>query len=101
MFLLSSTPINKDDKILFTNMPKIKHLPNTKQQGKYIGPHTVKRVTESHVVISKERIGCKGEKKIPIHTVRPYIQRKSVSGKRKIQKDSEATAKKSVSPCLS
>ena len=40
-------------------MPKIKHLPNTKQQGKYIGPHTVKRVTESHVVISKKESAAK------------------------------------------
>ena len=55
-------------------MAKMKHLPNTKQKGKYIGTHTVKQVTEIHIVISKGELGCKREK-IPIHIVRPYNDR--------------------------
>ena len=67
--------INKDDQVLFTNIPKIKHLPKTKLQGKYFGTHKVLRVTESHVVISKEELGSKTDRKIPIHTARLHIER--------------------------
>ena len=61
--------------ILYTNMPKLKKMPNTKRQQKYMGPQTVKRVTDSHVVISQDQLGKQKEKRIPIHIARPYFER--------------------------
>ena len=64
------------DKILYTNIPKQKKLPNRKNQPRYLGPDTVSDVSESHVTISKAtKRGTK--RKIPIHTVRPYYERSS------------------------
>ena len=54
-----------DDKIVYTNMPKLKHLPKTKKQLKYLGPYTVSKVTGSHVTISQTELGAKKDKKIP------------------------------------
>ena len=48
-------------------MPKLKKMPNTKRQQKYMGLQTVKRVTDSHVVISQDQLGKQREKRIPIH----------------------------------
>ena len=58
-------------------MPKIKKMPNTKQQRRYLGPYTVTRVTDSHAVIPdpKAGAGLKKEKKIPIDLIRLYHER--------------------------
>ena len=64
-----------DDKIVYTNMPKLKHLPKTKKQSKYLGPYTVSKVTDSDVTISQTELGAKKDKKIPIHITRPYFAR--------------------------
>ena len=83
-------------------MPKIKHLPKTKLQGKYFGPHKVLRVTESHVVISKEELGSKTDRKIPIHTAHLYTERSEDPKVKKVRKrtnqeDDNPHIKKTVS----
>ena len=55
-------------------MPKLKRLPKTKKQAKYLVAYTVSKVTESHVTISKTELGDKKDNKIPIHITRPYFQ---------------------------
>ena len=75
-----------DDKIVYTNMPKLKHLPKTKKQSKYLGPYTVSIVTDSHVTISQTELGANKYKKIPIHITRPYFARNTK--KRKVSLDS-------------
>ena len=74
----------KGDQVLVTNMAKLKRLPNTKEQGKYLGPHKVSRVTESHAVLVSTD-PSKKEKKAPLHIVRPYFERpfKPLERKRK------------------
>ena len=37
---ICSASLKMDDKIVYTNIPKLKHLPKTKKQSKYIGPYT-------------------------------------------------------------
>ena len=81
-----SAPLKKDDKIIYTNMPKLKHMPKTKKQTKHLGPYTVSKVTESHVTISKTDLGTKKDKNIPIHITRPYFERSS-SPKKKVSLD--------------
>ena len=49
-----SASLEIEEKFIYTNMPKLKHLPKTKKQAKYLGPYTVSKVTDSHVTISKE-----------------------------------------------
>ena len=56
-------------------MPKLKHLPKTKKQSKYLGPYTVSKVTNSHVTFSQTELVAKKDKKIPIHITRPYFAR--------------------------
>ena len=56
-------------------MPKLKKLPNTKKQKKYLGPYTVSRLTESHAFIPNPKPGVRKENKIPIDIVRPYYER--------------------------
>ena len=56
-------------------MPKLKHLPKTKKQAKYLGPYTGSKVTDSHVTNSKDEIGAKKDKKIARHFARPYFER--------------------------
>ena len=46
-------------------MPKLKRLPKTKKQAKYLWPYTLSKVTESHVTISRTKLGCKKSKKFP------------------------------------
>ena len=65
-----------DDKIVCTNMPKLKHLPKTKNQSKYLGPYTVSKVTNNHVTISQTELGAKKDKKITFHITSPYFARK-------------------------
>ena len=72
---MCSASLKMDDKIVYTHMPKLKHLPKTKKQSKYIGPYTVSKVTDSHVTISQTELGAKKDKKIPIHITRPYFVR--------------------------
>ena len=54
-------------------MAKLKSLPNTKEQGKHLGPHTESRVTESHAVLASTD-PSKKEKKAPLHIARPYFE---------------------------
>ena len=63
------------DKIVYTNMPELKHLPKTRKQLEYLGPYTVSKVTDSHATISQTELGAKKDKKIPIHITRPYFAR--------------------------
>ena len=37
-------------------------LPKTKEQNKYLGPETVQKVTDSHVIISQDKLGKKIKK---------------------------------------
>ena len=60
-------------------MPKFKKMPKTKSQRKYLGPQTVKRITESHIIVSQDQQGKRKEKKIPIHITRPYFKRNVLS----------------------
>ena len=78
-----STPLKKDDKINYTNMPKLKNMPKRKKQSKHIGPYKVSKLTESHVTISKTELGAKKDKKNPIHITRPYFERSSMPKKAK------------------
>ena len=64
-----------DDKIAYTNMLKLKHLPKTKKHSNYLGPYTVSKATDRHVPISQAELGAKKDKKIPIHITRPYFAR--------------------------
>ena len=57
-------------------MNKLKRLPNTKNKPKFVGPHTVCKVTESHITIYENISGAKKNKNIPIHLVRLYTERK-------------------------
>ena len=75
-----------DDKIVYTNMPKLKHLPRTKKQSKYLGPYTVSKVTNNHVTISRTELGAKKDKKITFHITRPYFARNTK--KKKVNLDS-------------
>ena len=52
---------------VYTNMPKLKHLPKTKKRLKYLRTYTVPKVTDSHVTISQKELGAKKYIKIPIH----------------------------------
>ena len=52
-------------------MPKLKRLPKTKKQLKYLGPYTLSKVTKSHVTISKTELRDKKHAKIHIHITRP------------------------------
>ena len=70
-----SASLEIEEKFIYTNMPKLKHLPKTKKQAKYLGPYTVSKVTDSHVTISKDEIGAKKDKKIARHIARPYFER--------------------------
>ena len=72
-------------------MPKLKRLPNTKKQPKYLGPYTISEVTNSNVTISKEELGTNRDKKIPIHIVRPYFQRSAKPGERKRKSTDKAS----------
>ena len=47
---------------MYANMFKLKKLPKTKEQLKFLGPHLVKRITENHVIISQDNTGKKKEK---------------------------------------
>ncbi|KAI6659466.1 hypothetical protein LOD99_10767 [Oopsacas minuta] len=49
-----STSIKQGDQILVRNMRKAKKMPGTKKGGKYIGPMTVAKVTESRALVLKE-----------------------------------------------
>ena len=62
--------IKEGDKILFTNIRKLKKMPKTKNQGKYVGPFTASKIMDSHVVISHEELGSNKDKKVPIHITR-------------------------------
>ena len=80
-------------------MPKLKKMPKTQGEDKYIGPFTTSRITDSHAVITKEELGSKKDKKVPIHIARPYHQRcsnssKSISKKRKGDETSECESKR-------
>ena len=69
----------------------MKKLPKTKEQNKYLGPETVQKVTDSHVIISQDKLGKKKEKSIPIHIARPYFKRDTNSSQKvkRIHPDSE------------
>ena len=69
---ICSASLKMDDKIVDR---KLRHLPKTKKQLKYIGPYTVSKVTNSHVAISQTELGAKKDKKIPINITRPYFAR--------------------------
>ena len=75
--------IKEGDKIIFTNIRKLKKMPKTKNQGKYVGPFTASKIMDSHVVISHEELGSNKDKKVPIHITRVYHERKNASGSRK------------------
>ena len=77
--------VKEGDEILYTNMPKLKKMPHTKQESKYVGPCTVVRVTDSHAIISNHKVGSGKEKKIPIDIVRPYYRREDIGSTRKRQ----------------
>ena len=98
MGILFRHEIKEGDKIIFTNMPKLKKMPKTQGQDKYLGPFTTSRITDSHAVISKEELGSKKDKKVPIHIARPYHQRcsssKSIAKKRKADDTSECESKR-------
>ena len=101
MFFIFRSTLKEGDKILFANMPKLKRLPNTKAQDKYLGPHTVAKVTDSHVVISNTNFGTKKDKKIPLHIVRPYFERsllKTEKTKRKRKAESIGPEHKKLRP---
>ena len=66
-------------------MQKLKKMPNTKKQRKFIGPYTVKRMTNSHAIVSDIPHSEK-EKKISIDLVRPFFQRSAAPCKPTIQK---------------
>ena len=59
-----SASLEIEEKFIYTNMPKLKHLPKTKKQAKYLGPYTVSKVTDSHVTISKDEIGAKRTRRL-------------------------------------
>ena len=59
-------------------MPKLKQMPNTKSQGKFLGPFTVSRITDSHAIISKEELNSKRDKKVPIHITLLYYERQEM-----------------------
>ena len=63
--------------MLYANMPKLKKMPNTKHQSKLLGPCTVTRITNSHVVIPNPKAGAGvyTEKKIPIDIILPFHER--------------------------
>lgn len=69
-------------------MPKLKKMPNTKHQNKYLGPYTVSRMTDSHAIIPNPKCGAglMKERKIPIDIVRPYYERDLELGKRPTRK---------------
>ncbi|KAI6653978.1 hypothetical protein LOD99_3154 [Oopsacas minuta] len=48
------TSIKQGDQILVRNMQKAKKMPGTKKGGKYIGPMTIAKVTESYALVFKE-----------------------------------------------
>ena len=53
---------------MYTNIPKLKKMPNTKKQPKYLGPYKVERRSGENVIILKTVTGKKTrEKRIPIH----------------------------------
>ena len=70
-----SFPLKLGDKIIYTNMPKLKHLPKTKKQSKYLGPYTVSKITDSHVTIYQTELGAKKDNKILNNITRPYFER--------------------------
>ena len=74
-------------------MPKLKKTPNTKQQSKFLGPYTVTRITDSHVVIPnpKSGTGVKKDKKIPIDIILPFHERELEIGQDTRKKKSENT----------
>ena len=87
IYLLSSNTFRCDvkegDKILFTNIPKLKKMPKTKNQGKYVGPFTASKITDSHVVISHKELASNKDKKVPIHIARVYHERENTPMSRK------------------
>ncbi|KAI6651857.1 hypothetical protein LOD99_4736 [Oopsacas minuta] len=65
------------------NMLKAKKIHGTKKGGKYIGPMTVSKVTESHALVLKEGSDSKLGK-YPLHLTRQYVPRSEAkSPKRK------------------
>ena len=79
-----SASLEIEEKFIYTNMPKLKHIPKTKKQAKYLGPYTVSKVTDSHVTISRDEIGAKKDKKIARHIARPYFERCTELQKRRV-----------------
>ena len=51
--------------IMYTNIPKLKKMPNTKRQLRYLVPYMVERISGENA----------GQKRVPIHIVRPYFER--------------------------
>ena len=62
-------------------MPKLKQMPNTKSQGKFLGPFTASRIIDSHAIISKEELNSKRDKKVPIHITQLYYERKEIDSR--------------------
>ena len=52
-------------------------MPKTKNQGKYVGPFTASKITDSHVVISHKELASNKDKKVPIHIARVYHEREN------------------------
>ena len=71
-FFFIRPEIKEGDSVVYTNMPKLKKMPNSKKQRKYIGPYTVKRVTNSHAIVSDTPFTKR--EKISIDIVRPFIR---------------------------
>ena len=81
--------LKEGDKILFTNMPKLKQMPNTKSQGKFLGPFTASRITDSRAIISKEELNSKRDKKVPIHITQLYYERQEIDSRLSNTKSTE------------
>ena len=84
---------------MYTNIPKLKKLPNTKTQPKYLGPYTVERVSGENIIILITTVAGKTrEKRVPVHIVRPYFERDTSQLVRKSKRpsDSEVVDNKKV-----
>ena len=77
--------IKEGDRIVYTNMQKLKKMPNTKKQRKFIGPYTVKRVTNSHAIVSDTQHSEKN-KKMSIDIVRQFYQRRAAPCSQQFEK---------------
>ena len=90
LHFLFRKPIVKGDIIMYTNIPKLKKLPNTKTQPKYLGPYTVERVSGENIIILITTVAGKTrEKRVPVHIVRPYFERDTSQLVRKNKRPSE------------